>query len=266
MAKDNPKLTDDNFKAQWTKENAAHDAQWKVLVRIAEEYGLGFDTKGEVIFEDGANDKAKSNVPNAAPTTIDTTQLVTDIKNAISGVMPKVDTSKLKIDFSPQIHVKNNNDVFDSVTAKWDEWIKKFISEYLKAHGVVQDICFNGEHVYKIEPPIHNNKPTTYTPPKQPSAFTRFRHRLWEDVVSSFWKGFAYAALICCACFAYYEYYYNQKLVRTVKEYMVIRQCLEQNTDYRKYIKQIDTFLQEEDVDKVYEYVKYQKKNAKENQ
>lgn len=67
MAKDISKLTDDNFKAQWTKENAAHDALWKVLVRIAEEYGLGFDSKGEVVFEDGANNKTKSNVPNATP-------------------------------------------------------------------------------------------------------------------------------------------------------------------------------------------------------
>lgn len=62
--------------------------------------------------------------------------------------------------------------------------------------GVVKDICIDGEHAYKIEQPIHDTKPTTHIPIKQPSAFAKFKHQLWQDVVSSFWKCFAYSLAI----------------------------------------------------------------------
>ncbi|WP_270436444.1 hypothetical protein [Candidatus Bacteroides intestinigallinarum] len=259
MAKDISKLTDDNFKAQWTKENAAHDALWKVLVRIAEEYGLGFDSKGEVVFEDGANNKTKSNVPNATPMATDTTKLINEIKSVISSSIPKTDTSKLTVKLSPEIHVKNNNDVFQAVTEKWDEWLKKHNAEILRVHGVVEDICIGGEHAYKMADDVSSHEQIPWTPPKKPSAFKRFRMRLWEDVVSSFWKSFAYGLLICCTCFAGYEYYYNRKLVRIAKEYTIVRHYLEQYPDYKQRLNNIDTFLQEEDVYKVYRYMEQQK-------
>lgn len=260
MAKDISRLTDDNFKVQWNKDNAAHDAQWKVLVRIAEEYGLGFDNKGELIFEDGTNNKDKSNVPNAVPMAVDTTKLINEIKTVISNAIPKVDTSKLTVQFSPQIHIKNNDEVFQTVTEKWDKWLKKHIDELLRAHGIVEDICFDGEHAYKLADDVSPQEQKPWAPPKKPSAFKRFRMRLWEDVVSSFWKGFAYFALFCCTCFGYYQWYYNQKMKTIVKEYVVVRSILENDSTYQKRINSIDTFLQEEDVDKVFEYVEQQKK------
>lgn len=260
MAKDISRLTDDNFKVQWNKENAAHDALWKVLVRIAEEYGLGFDNNGEVIFEDGANNKAKSNVSNATPTATDITKLINEIKAVISSSTPKTDTSKLTVKLSPEIHVKNNNDVFQAVTEKWDAWLKKHNDELLRAHGVVEDICIDGEHVYKLADDVSTQQQIPWTPPKKPSAFKRFRMRLWEDVVSSFWKCFAYGALITCLGFSIFEYYYNHKLVRIAKEYTIVRHYLEQYPDYKERLNNIDTFLQEEDVYKVYRYVEQQKK------
>ena len=259
MAKDISRLTDDNFKVQWNKDNAAHDAQWKVLVRIAEEYGLGFDNSGEVIFEDGTNNKDKSNVQNAVPMAVDTTKLINEIKTVISNAIPKVDTSKLTVQFSPQIHVKNNDEVFQTVTEKWDKWLKKHIDELLRAYGIVEDICFDGEHAYKLADDVSSHEQIPWTPPKKPSAFKRFRMRLWEDIVSSFWKCFVYGALICCTCFAGYEYYYNRKLVRIAKKYTIIRHYLEQYPDYKQRLNNIDTFLQEEDVYKVYRYVEQQK-------
>ena len=45
-----------------------------------------------------------------------------------------------------------------------------------------------------------------------------------------------------------------------VKEYVVVRSILENDPTYQKRINSIDTFLQEEDVDKVFEYVEKQKK------
>lgn len=255
MAKDISRLTDDNFKVQWNKDNAAHDAQWKVLVRIAEEYGLGFDNKGEVIFEDGTNNKDKSNVPNAEPMAVDTTKLINEIKTVISNAMPKVDTSKLTVQFSPQIHVKNNNEVFQVVTEKWDKWLTKHNDELLRAHGIVEDICFDGEHAYKLADDVSPLEHKSWTPPKKPSAFKRLRMRLWEDVVSSFWKGFAYFALFCCACFGYYQWFYNQKMKTIVKEYVVVRFILEKDPIYKQRLKGIDTFIMEEDVSNIYKYV-----------
>lgn len=259
MAKDNSKITDVNIQSQWKKQNDAHKAQFKILVRIAEEYGLSFDEEGEVLFEGEANNKVKSNVPNATPMAIDTTQLSSAIKAAFNGAMPKVDTSKITVQISPDIHIKNNNEVFNTITDKWDKWIEKYIKELLRAHGVVEDICIDGKHAYKMEEPTSNVEHVPYTSPKKPSIFKKLRMRLWEDVVSSFWKGFAYSLLICCACFAYYEYYYNQKLVRIAKEYTIVRHYLEQYPDYKQRLNNIDTFLQEEDVYKVYEYVERQK-------
>lgn len=259
MAKDTTKISDDNIKAQWSKNNASHDALWKVVVRIAEEYGLGFDENGEVIFEENADNKAKSDAPTTAPTSIDATKLIAEIKTAISTIGVNIENPKMKIEISDQIHVKNNNEIFQAVTEKWDKWLKRFIQEYLKAHGVVKDICIEDEHVYKIEPLSPKVKPTTYTPPKKPSVFTKFRHELWEDVVSSFWKRLAYFALFCCACFGFYQWYYNQKMKAIVKEYVIVRSLLENDPTYQRKLKGIDSFIQADGLDEIYKYVEEQK-------
>ena len=259
MAKDASKISDDNIKAQWSKVNASHDALWKVVVRIAEEYGLGFDENGEVIFEEKADNKPKSDAPTPLSTSIDTTKLVAEIKAAMSTVGFNIENPKMKVEISDQIHVKNNNEIFQAVTEKWDNWLKHFIQEYLKAHGVVKDICIDGEHVYKIEEPSPKVESTTYIPPKKPSSFDRFIHRLWEDVVSSFWKGFAYFALFCCACFGFYQWYYNQKMKAIVKEYVIVRSLLENDPTYQKRLKGIDTFIQTDGLDEIYKYVEEHK-------
>lgn len=261
MAKDTTKISDDNIKAQWSKNNASHDALWKVVVRIAEEYGLGFNENGEVIFDENADKKSKSDAPTTSPTSIDSAKLIAEIKSALSTSGVNIENPKMKIEISDQIHVKNNNEIFQAVTEKWDNWLKQFIKEYLKAHGVVKDICIEGEHVYQVEQPSPKVKPTIYTPPKKPSVFTSFRQSLWEDVVSSFWKCFAYIALFCCACFGFYQWYYNQKMKALVKEYVIVRSLLENDPTYQQRLKGIDTFIQEEGIDKIYEYAKGKKTN-----
>ena len=82
--------------------------------------------------------------------TVDSDKLVNDIKTDINGAVPKVNTSKLTVQFSPEIHIKNNNEVFQMVTDKWDKWLKKHTDELLRAHGIMKDICIDGEHVYKL--------------------------------------------------------------------------------------------------------------------
>lgn len=113
---------------------------------------------------------------------------------------------------------------------------------------------------YKIEPSTPKVKQVPFSPPKKPSAFARFRHRLWEDVVSSFWKGFAYFALFCCACFGYYQWYFNQKYKPIVKEYVIVRTVLEGDPDFQNRLKNIDSFINENDLDEIYERAVTRKK------
>lgn len=118
MAKDAKKVTDDNIISQWSKNSASHDALWKVVVRIAEEYRLGFDDRDEVIFEENARDKHKTNVSNTVPIGLDATQLLADIKTDIKDSKFKIDSKELSFKIDPQIHVVNNNEIFQAVTQK----------------------------------------------------------------------------------------------------------------------------------------------------
>jgi hypothetical protein len=157
-----------------------------------------------------------------------------------------------------------NNNIKEEL-GKWLMDVSKYIATAViltSVFGEIQQkwiIYIGGEHAYKMADDVSSHEQIPWTPPKKPSAFKRFRMRLWEDVVSSFWKSFAYGLLICCTCFAGYEYYYNRKLVRIAKEYTIVRHYLEQYPDYKQRLNNIDTFLQEEDVYKVYRYMEQQK-------
>lgn len=260
MVKDGSKITDENIRSHWDKDNKAHDAMWNALVRIGEEYGLGFDENGNELFSETPGKKNESVVPLIQAPAIDMTKLQIDIQQTIkttltSGIKPNV---TVKIDDS--FYQKNNNVIFDSVTEKWNVWISEKIKELLKAHGVVQDICIDGEHAYKMEQPVVEGKHQEWVQPKKPSAFTKFRHRIWQDVVSSFWKSFVYFALVCCACFGFYQWWYNQKMKQVVKEYMVVRSLLEKNKVFNEYMDGIDELIQEERLDEIYKYVEAKKK------
>lgn len=52
-----------------------------------------------------------------------------------------------------------------------------------------------------------------------------------------------------------YQWYCNKNLEPIVKEYIVVRSILENDTNYMKRLNGICTLLQEEDADKVFEYV-----------
>lgn len=59
--------------------------------------------------------------------------------------MPIFDTTKLSVQISPQIHIKNNDEVLDTVSQKWNQWLGEFTKEYMKIHGVVKDIWIDSE-------------------------------------------------------------------------------------------------------------------------
>lgn len=58
--------------------------------------------------------------PTAQPTS-DKTTLLTDIKTAVNEAMSNIDATKLSVQISPQIHIKNNNEVFDAVSLNWNQ-------------------------------------------------------------------------------------------------------------------------------------------------
>lgn len=228
MAKESNKLTDDTIKAQWSKNNSEHSKLWNAVGHLGEEVGMAFDGDGNVTFRE-------DRVSVAPQPTIDEDMLRSIIASAIKENMPKIDTD---------IHIKNNQEVFTAVTEVWDSWIDYNYNMFLKANKIVNDMDFGeGMHAYKLEPDADMPATPQCRTSHKNTVIQGFLKRLWADMVSTFWKAFAYSLAICCALGLCYQYYQNRKLLSLANEYAVVRSVIEQDPNSKELIKKINTIL-----------------------
>ncbi len=128
------------IKAQWTKQNNAHDAQWKAVVQIGEELGITLDKDGNVVKR---TEKAQSVVPSPiSPQTSGNSQsLVSDIMTELSKAMKEKNLFVFDLD-----GLINFCDEFRSRTIKpWNQWYIAHKKAYLRLRGLEEIATEDGK-------------------------------------------------------------------------------------------------------------------------
>lgn len=78
---------------------------------------------------------------------------------------------------------------------------------------------------------------------------------IWSDMVTPWWKCFAYTIALCSLVLAAASWYRQTQLEAVVKEYYIIKPILKEDRKYAPFIHTMDSVILREDIDKVCERV-----------
>ena len=126
---------------------------------------------------------------------------------------------------------------------EWAKWVKDDGSETVSRLTNApfptripegKAITFGIDTVYKVP---ENELDVAPSPPskeaeKQPTKYRRLhqlRSHVWSDMVTSWWKCFAYTIALCSLLLAAASWYIQTQLEAVVKEYYIIRPVLKQD-------------------------------------
>lgn len=93
---------------------------------------------------------------------------------------------------------------------------------------------------------------------KRPTKHRRlhqlWRH-VWSDMVTSWWKCFAYTVALCCLVLAAASWYRQTQLEAVVREYYIIKPILKEDRKYAPFIHTMDSVILKDGIDEVCERV-----------
>lgn len=121
-------------------------------------------------------------------------------------------------------------------------------------------MTFGNDTVYKVpenELDVAPNHPSGTTE-KQPTKHRRLRQlwsHVWSDMVTSWWKCFAYTVALCSLVLAAASWYRQTQLEAVVKEYYIIKPVLKHDRKYAPFIHTMDSVILRDGIDEVCERV-----------
>ena len=83
----------------------------------------------------------------------------------------------------------------------------------------------------------------------------QLRSHVWSDMVTSWWKCFAYTVALWCLVLAIVSWYRQWRLEAVVKEYYIIKPILKQDQKYAPLIHTMDSVILKDGIDEVCERV-----------
>lgn len=148
--------------------------------------------------------------------------------------------------FDTSVHMENNQTAMTIAHEEWAKWIQAFGKETISRlsntpsptitpHG--KAITFGKDTAYKVsenELDAAPNHPSEATE-KQPTKHRRlhqFWSHVWSDIVTSWWKCFAFTIALCSLVLAAASWYRQSQLEAVVKEYYIIKPVLKQDRKY----------------------------------
>lgn len=270
------------------KSDLSHKAEIQMLIAIAGAHGfkITYDEKsGEVTVERGEPVKesaqtqqqsfaqmqrTSSQVPNQP--TIDYVKLANALKEHVEKALQNaVESSPVHIKalFDTSVHMQNNQTSMSLAREAWTEWMKGVgndtVSRLTNTASPVHNpqgkaITFGKDTVYKV------SENELDVAPNQPSGTTEKRHanhsrlrqlwsHVWSDMVTSWWKCFAYTVALCCLVLAAASWYRQTQLEAVVKEYYIIKPILKEDRKYAPFIHTMDSVILKDGIDEVCERV-----------
>ena len=273
------------------KSDLSHKAEIQILIALAEALGIKMtynEKDGEVTVErvEGESQPVKgptqtqqsfaqmqrtSNQPSDQPG-IDYVKLANALKEPVEKALQNaVESSPIHIQaiFDTSVHMKNNETSMSLAREEWAKWVKgignETVSRLTNAPFPTRipegkAITFGKDTVYKVpesELDVAPSHPSGETE-KQPMKHRRLRQlwsHIWSDMVTSWWKCFAYTIALCCFVLASASLYRQWQLEAVVKEYYIIKPVLKQDRKYAPFIHTMDSVILKDGVDEVCERV-----------
>ena len=220
--------------------------------------------------------------PNQPPNQldIDYVKLANALKEHVEKALQNaVESSPVHIHalFDTSVHMENNQTAMTIAHEEWAKWMQAFGKETISRlshapslastpHG--KAITFGKDTVYKVPEndvllsgsekldvaPSHPSGTPEERPMKHPRLHQLWSH-VWSDIVTSWWKCFAYIIALCCLVLAIASWYRQWQLEAVVKEYYIIKPVLKQDRRYALFIHTMDSVILRDGIDEVCERV-----------
>ena len=270
------------------KSDLSHKAEIQMLITLAEVHGIKMtynEKDGEVTVERVAPIKESDQTqpqsfaqmqrtPNQPPdqSGIDYVRLANALKEPVGKALQNaVENSPVHIQaiFDTSVHMKNNETSMSLAREEWAKWMQAFgketISRLSNAPSPISTsqgkaITFGKDTVYKVpegELDAAPSNPSEATE-KQPTKHRRLRKlwsHVWSDMVTSWWKCFAYTIALCSLVLAAASWYRQAQLEAVVKEYYIIKPVLKQDRKYAPLIHTMDSVILKDGINEVCERV-----------
>ena len=220
--------------------------------------------------------------PNQPPnqSDIDYVRLANALKEHVETALQNAVESSpvhIQVAFDSSAHMVNNQTAMTLAREEWSKWMKdvgsKTLSGLANAPAVVtppkgQAITFGSDTVHKVpendvllsasEKLDVASSPPSKEAGKQSMKYHRL-HQLWShvwgDIVTSWWKCFAYTVALCSLVLAAASWYRQTQLEAVVKEYYIIKPVLKQDRKYAPLIHTMDSVILKDGIDEVCERV-----------
>ncbi len=269
------------------KSDLSHKAEIQMLITLAEAHGIKMaynEKDGEVTVERVEPVKKPiqtqqsfaqmQRTPNQLPdlSGIDYVRLANALKEHVEKALQNaVESSPVHIQaiFDTSVHMENNQTVMTIAHEEWAKWMQAFGKETISRlsnapsltstpHG--KAITFGKDTVYKVPEneldgvPNHPSETTEKLPPRHPRLRLLWNH-VWDDIVTSWWKCFAYIVALCSLVMTAASWYRHTQLEAVVKEYYIIKPVLKQDRKYAPLIHTMDSVILSDGIDEVCERV-----------
>lgn len=269
------------------KSDLSHKAEIQMLITLAEVYGIKMtynEKDGEVTVERVEPVKESiqtqqsfaqmQRTPNQPPdlSGIDYVRLANALKEHVEKALQNaVESSPVHIQaiFDTSVHMENNQTAMTIAHEEWAKWMQAFgketISRLPNAPSTTsipqgKSITFGMDTVYKV--PESELDVASSPPSKEAGKQSTKYHRLhqlwshvWSDIVTSWWKCFAYTVALCSLVLAAASWYRQTQLEAVVKEYYIIKPVLKQDRKYAPLIHTMDSVILKDGIDEVCERV-----------
>ena len=270
------------------KSDLSHKAEIQMLITLAEAHGIKMtynEKDGEVTVERVASIKESDQnqpqsfaqmqrTPNQQPNqpAIDYVRLANALKEHVEKALQNaVESSPVHIQalFDSSVHMENNETSMSLAREEWAKWVNGIGNETISRltnvpipKGIPQGkaITFGKDTVYKVpesELDVVPSHPSGETE-KQPMKHRRLRQlwsHIWSDMVTSWWKFFAYTIALCSLVLAAASWYRQTQLEAVVKAYYIIKPILKEDRKYAPFIHTMDSVILGEGIDEVCERV-----------
>lgn len=240
-------ITDDAIKAQWKKQNDAHQKAHEAVGMIAQHLGLSVDANGNIMAGDSPV------APHGSPT-FDAEQLKSELAEIIKSALDR------------QREAMTGEEVFKRITEPWDKWLTDYITRFTKLVCVFHDKVDmaikerNGQH-----PVVNQDKPTNaeskpladgiHTVRQTVCKLFRwmpgFMKKVVADITSTWWKFAAYFIASVSISLAFYFWHQYRQLLPYVQEYAMVRAALGKDPENARTILDIHAAMEADDTDAV---------------
>lgn len=273
------------------KSDLSHKAEIQMLIALAEALGIKMtynEKDGEVTVErvEGESQPVKGSTQtqqsfaqmqrtsNQPPdqSGIDYVRLANALKEPVEKALQNaVESSPVHIQaiFDTSVHMRNNETSMSLAREEWAKWVKgignKTVSRLTNASSTTSTsqgkvITFGKDTVYKVSEseldvaPKHTSEVTESHPTRHHRLRQLWSH-VWNDLVTSWWKCFAYTVSLCSLVLAAASWYRQSQLEAVVKEYYIIKPVLKQDRKYAPFIHTMDSVILKDGIDEVCERV-----------